>query len=153
MMNSKQIEETLRDYSWMLNEIKRQRQLMDYEGGNMVAQSGIESTMPKSKGGTSDPIALEVIRRDKNSKWLDKLETKVLFIQKRIHLITDEREKAVLECMLDGLSMSSIGHHMGLSRRHIYTIKNSIVDKISQNAQTSHFAHSSQDVTNNKQCV
>ncbi|MFC4661727.1 DNA-binding response regulator [Oceanobacillus aidingensis] len=146
-MNSKQIEETLRDYSWMLNEIKRQRQLMDYEGGNMVAQSGIESTMPKSKGGTSDPIALEVIRRDKNSKWLDKLETKVLFIQKRIHLITDEREKAVLECMLDGLSMSAISQHMGLSRRHIYNIKESIVNRIA------HFAHSAQHMTNNKQCV
>ncbi|MGX8791724.1 helix-turn-helix transcriptional regulator [Oceanobacillus sp. M60] len=146
-MNNKQIEETLRDYSWMLNEIKRQRQLMDYEGGNLVAQSGIESTMPKAKGGTSDPIALEVIRRDKNSKWLDKLETKVLFIQKRIHLITDEREKAVLECMLDGLSMSSISNHMGLSRRHIYNIKESIVNRIA------HFAHSAQDMTNNKQCV
>ncbi|GAA0343921.1 hypothetical protein GCM10008931_39000 [Oceanobacillus oncorhynchi subsp. oncorhynchi] len=146
-MNSKQIEETLRDYSWMLNEIKRQRQLMDYEGGILVAQSGIESTMPKAKGGTSDPIALEVIRRDKNSKWLDKLETKVLFIQKRIHLITDEREKAVLECMLDGLSMSAISQHMGLSRRHIYNIKESIVNRIA------HFAHSAQDMTKNKQCV
>lgn len=146
-MNSKQIEETLRDYSWMLNEIKRQRQLMDYEGGNLVAQSGIESTMPKAKGGTSDPIALEVIRRDKNSKWLDKLETKVLFIQKRIHLITDEREKAVLECMLDGLSMIAISQHMGLSRRHIYNIKESIVNRIA------HFAHSAQDMTNEKRCV
>ncbi|MFD1450849.1 DNA-binding response regulator [Oceanobacillus sojae] len=147
MMNSKQIEDTLRDYSWMLNEIKRQRQLMDYEGGNLVAQSGIESTLPKAKGGTSDPIALEVIRRDKNSKWLDKLETKVLFIQKRIHLITDEREKAVLECMLDGLSMIAISQHMGLSRRHIYNIKESIVNRIA------HFAHSAQDMTNEKRCV
>lgn len=80
------------------------------------------------------------------ASWLDKLETKVLFIQKRTHLITDEREKAVLECMLDGLSISAIGQHMRLSRRHIYTIKNSIVDQIS------HSAHFSQDVTKQK-CV
>ncbi|GIO25178.1 DNA-binding response regulator [Oceanobacillus sp. J11TS1] len=146
-MNSKQIEETLRDYSWMLNEIKRQRQLMDYTGGNLVAQSGIESTMPKAQGGTSDPVALEVVRRDKASRWLQKLEEKVLFIQKRMSIITDEREKAVLECMLDGMSMSAIGHHMGLSRRHIYNIKESIVNRIS------HFAHSSQEMTNKKQCV
>lgn len=152
-MNSKQIEETLRDYSWMLNEIKRQRQLMDYEGGNLVAQSGIESTMPKAKGGTSDPIALEVIRRDKNSKWLDKLETKVLFIQKRIHLITDEREKAVLECMLDGMSMSSIKNHMGLSRTHVYKIKDSIVKKMLHFEQIEHFGHSEQKMRENKRCV
>lgn len=145
-MNSKQIEETLRDYNWMLNEIKRQRQLMDYEGGNLVAQSGIESTMPKAKGGTSDPVALEVVRRDKASRWVQKLEEKVLFIQKRMSVITDEREKAVLECMLDGMSMSSISNHMGLSRRHIYNIKESIVNRIA------HFAHSSQEMTKQK-CV
>ncbi|GIO25115.1 DNA-binding response regulator [Oceanobacillus sp. J11TS1] len=146
-MNSKEFENALRDYSWMLNEIKRQRQLMDYEGGNLVAQSGIESAMPKAKGGTSDPIALEVIRRDKNSKWLDKLESKVLFIQKRIHLITDEREKAVLECMLDGMSMIAITAHMGLSRTHIYRIKDSIVEQMLQ------FEQYEQKMPKNKQCV
>ncbi|WP_279401631.1 helix-turn-helix transcriptional regulator [Piscibacillus salipiscarius] len=132
----KQIESALRDYNWMLNEIKRQRDLLQVVGGNVVAQSGIESTMPKPKGNTSDPVAKEVIRRDKKSKWVQKLERKVLFIQNNIHVIQDPREKAVLECMLDGLSMSAIGHHMGLSRRHIYNIKDSIVEKISQNAQS-----------------
>lgn len=145
-MNKKEIEQALRDYSWMLNEIKRQRELMDYQSGHLVAQSGIESVMPKSQGNTSDPVAMEVIRRDKASRWVQKLEEKVLFIQKRMSIITDEREKAVLECMLDGMSMSAIGKHMGLSRRHIYNIKESVVDKIA------HFAHYSQEVTNEKQC-
>lgn len=145
-MNEKQIEQALRDYSWMLNEIKRQRELMSYVGENVVAQGGIESTLPKAKGETGDPVAREVIRRDKNSKWLEKLEKKVLFIQKRICIITDEREKAVLECMLDGMSMIAISQHMGLSRRHIYNIKESVVYKIA------HFAHYSHDVTTEKQC-
>lgn len=145
-MNKKQIEQTLRDYNWMIKEIKRQRSLMGYDGGNLVAQGGIESTMPKAQGGTSDPVALEVIRREKASKWVIKLEDKVLYIQKRIPVITDEREKAVLECMLDGLSMVAISNHMGLSRRHIYNLKTSIVDKIA------HFAHSSHEMTDEKQC-
>jgi len=129
-MNEKQIESALRDYNWMINEIKRQRQLMGYEGGNLVAQGGIESTMPKAQGGTSDPVALEVIRRDKASKWVLKLEDKVLYIQERMCIIQDEREKAVLECMLDGLSMVAITKHMGLSRTHIYRIKDSIIGKM-----------------------
>lgn len=140
-MNEQQIEQTLRDYNWMINEIKRQRDLMDYQGGNLVAQSGIESAMPKAQGGTSDPVALEVVRRDKASRWVLKLEEKVLFIQKRIHIIADEREKAVLECLLDGMSMIAISQHMGLSRRHVYNIKESIVDKIA------HFAHDSHEMT------
>ena len=145
-MNEKQIEQALRDYNWMLNEIKRQRDLLSNIGNNIVAQGGIESSMPKAKGETSDPVALEVIRRDKNSKWLDKLEEKVLFIQKRICIIQDEREKAVLECLLDGMSMSAISQHMGLSRRHIYNIKESVVYKIA------HFAHYSHEMTKNTQC-
>lgn len=149
-MNKQQVEQALRDYNWMINEIKRQRDLMDYNGGNLVAQGGVESVMPKAQGLTSDPVALEVVRREKKSKWVEKLENKVLFIQRRIPVITDEKEKAVLECMLDGLSMVAIGKHMGLSRRHIYTIKESVVSQI---AHTSHFAHSSHEMTDKKQCV
>lgn len=145
-MDKKQVEQVLRDYNWMIKEIKRQRSLMGYDGGNLVAQGGIESTMPKAQGGTSDPVALEVIRREKASKWVIKLEDKVLYIQKRIPVITDEREKAVLECMLDGLSMMAITKHMGLSRTHIYRIKDSVIDKMLQ------FEQSEQRMTAEKQC-
>lgn len=143
-MDKKEIENALRDYAWMINEIKRQRELLRDAGTNIVAQSGLESSMPKAKGDTSDPVAMEVIRRDKASKWMQKLEQKVLFIQERIPIIQDEREKAVLQCMLDGMSMIAIGKHMGLSRRHVYNIKESII------AQFAHFSHKS---TIDKQCV
>ena len=143
-VDKKEIENALRDYAWMINEIKRQRELLRDAGTNIVAQSGLESSMPKAKGDTSDPVAMEVIRRDKASKWMQKLEQKVLFIQERIPIIQDEREKAVLQCMLDGMSMIAIGRHMGLSRRHVYNIKESII------AQFAHYSHKS---TIDKQCV
>lgn len=146
-MNKNQIEQALRDYNWMINEIKRQRDLLNDVEISIVAQSGIESTLPKGKGTTSDPVAQEIIRRDEKSKWVEKLEEKVLFIQKRIPIITDEREKAVLQCMLDGLSMVAIGKHMGFSRSHIYSIKESIIE------QFEHFGHKKHKVTNEKQCV
>ena len=106
-MNKKEIEQALRDYNWMINEIKRQRDLLSNIGGNVVAQGGIESGQPKAQGTTSDPVAMEVLRRDKASRWVIKLEEKVLFIQKRISIITDEREKAVLQCMLDEIGRAS----------------------------------------------
>ncbi|SEA53480.1 regulatory protein, luxR family [Thalassobacillus cyri] len=149
-MNKKQIEQALRDYCWMINEIKRQRKFLEDAGTNLVAQSGIESAMPKAKGEPGDPVAREVVRRDKKHTWITKLERKVLFIQERMEAIDSEREKAVLECLLDGMSMSAIGHHMGLSRRHIYTIKESIVEKISQDTQNSLFTHFSQEMTKEK---
>lgn len=136
-MNKNQIEQTLRNYNWMINEIKRQRDLLNDVEISVVAQSGIESTLPKGKGTTSDPVVQEIIRRDEKSKWVEKLEKKVLFIQKRIPVITDEREKAILECLLDGMSMVAIGKHMGLSERHIRRLKDSIVSKMSEMPRTS----------------
>src|SRR5690625_1599302 len=105
--------------------------------------------MPKPQGETNDPVALEVIRRDKASRWVENLEEKVLFIQQRMHVITDEKEKAILECMLDGLSMVAIGKHMGLSRTHIYNLKESIVCQIAHFGHKEHFKH---NVTSEKQC-
>jgi len=146
-MNKKEIEQALRDYKWMINEIKRQRELMGYKGGNLVAHI---DDMPKGKGTTGDPVAQEVIRRDKASRWVQKLEEKVLFIQQRIHIITDPKEKAVLECMLDGLSMKAIGQHMGLSRSHIYNIKESIIEQF---VHFEHFEHKKHSSTKEKSCV
>ncbi|MFG6116960.1 hypothetical protein ACGTN9_17550 [Halobacillus sp. MO56] len=86
-MNKKQVENVLRDYNWMINEIKRQRKLLEGAGTNLVAQSGIESTLPKAKGEIGDPVAREVIRRDKKHTWIFKLERKVLYIQERMLLL------------------------------------------------------------------
>ncbi len=141
-MNEKQVEEALKDYHWIINEIKRQRELLEDAETSVVAQSGIESTLPKALGEISDPVAREVIRRDKKFSWVNKLEKKVLFIQGRVYLIKNEREKAVLECMLDGLSMIAISKHMGLSERHIYRLRTNIVQKMSGNAGLSGKVHS-----------
>jgi DNA-directed RNA polymerase specialized sigma24 family protein len=131
-MNKKEIASILRDYHWMINEIQRQRKLLEDVGGNFTSQYGIEAGQPKPQGQNGDPIFREVIRREKKSRWIEKLEKKVMFIQEHMDCITNEREKAVLECLLDGMSMIAISKHMGLSVRHVQRIKNSIVDKMSE---------------------
>ena len=133
-MNKKEIADTLRNYFWMVNEIKRQRGLLEDAGTNLVAQSGIESSLPKAKGDPGDPVGREVIRRDKKHTWISKLEKKVSFVQKNMGSIEDEREKAVLECLLDGMSMIAISRHMGLSERHIYVLRDRVVDRMAENA-------------------
>lgn len=143
-MNKKDIEQALRDYSWMINEIKRQRELLSNIGSNVTTKI---DGMPKQKGVTSDPIAMEVIRREKMTRWVQKLERKVLFIQERMKVITDEREKAVLNCILDGMSMRAISKHMGLSERHVFRIKDSIVQQMADMADLS------DSCTTQKSCV
>ncbi|NBJ70624.1 MULTISPECIES: LuxR C-terminal-related transcriptional regulator [Clostridia] len=137
-MNKEQIERAIKDYNWMIREIKRQRQMLKEDiGTKVVSASGVAATLPKSKGVISDPVAKEVIRRDQKSNWLTKLEKKVLFIQERLPTIDEPREVVVLECMLDGMTISAISKHMGLSRKHIYTIKETIVQKMLQFTQSS----------------
>ncbi|API92483.1 MULTISPECIES: hypothetical protein [unclassified Virgibacillus] len=137
-MNKEQIERAIKDYNWMIREIKRQRQMLEKDiGTKVVSASGVEATLPKSKGVISDPVVKEVIRRDRKSNWLSKLEKKVLFIQERLPAIDEPREVVVLECMLDGMTISAISKHMALSRKHIYTIKETIVQKMLQFTQSS----------------
>ncbi len=128
----------------MLNEIKRQRHLLEDAGTGLTTMYGEEAAMPKAQGEMSDPVAREVVRRDKKHTWINRLEKKVLFVQERMSIIEDEREKAVLECLLDGMSMVAICKHMGLSRGHTYKLKDNVVDKISQYEHFEHFEQNRQ---------
>ncbi|RST57667.1 DNA-binding response regulator [Siminovitchia terrae] len=131
-MNKIDIENTLKDYHWMINSIKIMRQSLESAGEGLTAQYGIESTMPKAKGQTSDPVHREVVRRGRHWKKVKGYEEKIKVIQERVHLITNERETEVLHWILEGKSYRWIAAHMGLSHSHIKRIKESIVDQISQ---------------------
>ena len=127
-MTNQEIEQILRDYHWMIREIERLRELLD-DVGKHLSRNYEEMDMPKSKGNRSDPVALEVSRRERHWKKLRSYEQKVMFVQERLDIIQDERERTVLDCMLDGMSMRAIAHHMGLSRRHVQNLKDSIVEQ------------------------
>lgn len=136
-MTKKEIANLLKDYRWMIYEIARQRGMADDIGENITAQYGIESVMPKPQGGSTDPVYIEVQRRVKKTKRIEKLEKKVKFIQERMDRIEGDREKAVLDCLLDGMSIIAISRHMGLSQRHIQRIRDEIVEQMSEMSEMS----------------
>lgn len=129
-MNKKDIENILRDYHWLINSIKILRDSMSDAGEGLTAQYGVEATLPKQKGITSDPIYREVVRREKRKNKLDEYKEKVLVIQERMYVIEDDREIEVLHWLLEGKSYRWIGLHMGLSFSHIKRIRDSIVNKM-----------------------
>jgi DNA-directed RNA polymerase specialized sigma subunit len=130
-MNKKEIEEILKNYHWMLNSIKLEREALKQMGDNISAQYGIEASLPKAHGNSSDPVFQEVVRRGKRWKRIERYEREIKVIQDRIDRITDERENEVLYWLLEGKSYRWIGQHMGLSFSHIKRIRDSIVDKLS----------------------
>jgi hypothetical protein len=129
-MNKKGIENILKDYHWMINSIKIIRDSIKDAGEGLTAQYGIEATLPKPKGVTSDPVYKETVRREKRYKKIAEYEKKVQIIQDRIHLINDERENEVLHWLLEGKSYRWIALHMGLSHSHIRRLRENIVNQL-----------------------
>ena len=134
-MNEKYIEQLLKDYHWMINSVKVMREDLEDAGDGLTAQCGIEAVMPKGKGGSSDPVFNEVIRRSKHFKTIEGYEDKIKLVQEYIHVIQDVREKEVLHWILEGKGYSWIARHMGLSHTHIKRLFSSIAKQITKNVQ------------------
>lgn len=128
--NKFQIYGILKDYYWMIREIQkidRDLQKTDFQG---VAQYGIEATLPHAVGIVGRAIENEVMRRSKKSERMVEYAKKVNFINERLNRVTDDKEKAVLDCMLDGLSLQAIAHHLSISRRQVNYMRDEIVRKL-----------------------
>lgn len=129
-MNKKEIEEILKNYHWMLNSIKLEREALKQIGGNLSAKYGIEASLPKVHGQNGDPVFQEVVRRGKRWKRIERYEREIKIIQDRIDRIQDERESEVLYWLLEGKSYRWIGQHMGFSSSHIKRLRDSIVEQL-----------------------
>jgi hypothetical protein len=124
------VEEDLKDYHWMVREIKRLYEALNDAGEKLVAQYGIESAMPKAKGGNSNPVEREASRRSREWQRLEKLQKKVMSIDAAVIKIEDDKERTVLECMLDGERMNMISKHVGVSRQRLNEIKRDLVKRL-----------------------
>jgi DNA-binding NarL/FixJ family response regulator len=128
--NKYQIYGILKNYHWMLREIQRidkELSTTDFKG---TAQYGIEATMPRAQGIVSRALENEVLRRCEKSKKLVKYCEQINFINERSPRIIEEKEKVILDCLLDGMGITAISHHLRTSRKHINELRDNIVDKL-----------------------
>jgi len=116
----------------MINEIKSlyaELQRTDFKG---VAQYGIQATLPNGKGVVGKALENEVVRRSEKSKRIYEYIDQVNFINENRRHITDEKEKVVLDCLLDGFSISAIARHLRTGRKQVGNIVDSIVDQLAK---------------------
>lgn len=131
--NKHQIYGILKDYHWMLKEmirVEKQLASTDFKG---VAQYGIEATLPHAQGIVGKAIENEVMRRNKKSESIVEYAKRVNFINERLDRVTDEKEKVVLNCLLDGMNIAAIGAHLRTSRKQIHIIRDTIVNILADN--------------------
>jgi len=129
-LNKYQIYNLLKNYHWMVKEIKRIDQYLNETDFKGTAQYGLEATLPKPQGIVGKALENEVIRRTMKSKRMNRYIHEVNFLNERIHVITDEREKVVLDCLLDGMGTTAIGHHLQTTRKQVNDIRENIVKKL-----------------------
>jgi len=124
------------DYSWIIESIEEARQPVakidnsSYIGAK-TAMYGIEATLPKAIGGSSDPVFTEVQRRVYSLNYrIKEYEQKIAEVQKRIPYVVGDREVEVLHRLLNGNSMRAIGKHMKLSSTTIFRVRNNILNQM-----------------------
>jgi hypothetical protein len=126
-------EEDLRSYHWMIKEIERLNNEINKAihinspGSSLVAQYGIEASLPKGKGLILSTMSISEEKYERQLKRVADLEDKVRKINLALEQITDEKEHTVLECILDGERMNIIARHVGISRTRLNEIKRQIV--------------------------
>ena len=126
-------EEDLRSYHWMVREVERLQKELDkalklfIPESSLVAQYGIEATLPKAQGTKPSTMSISEEKYDRQFKRIKSLEEKIRKINEFIQNLTDEKERTVLECILDGERMNIIARHVGVSRTRLNEIKRKIV--------------------------
>ncbi|WP_422122916.1 hypothetical protein DHX103_14385 [Planococcus sp. X10-3] len=118
----------IQDYHWIIKEINRlQLQL------NQVETVGVAVYTDEPKAAQSEPsrrVEKEVVRREINHRRLQKYRLRVKYLQCRMHFIKGDKEQAVLDCLLDGMSLNAIALHLSIHRKTVRGIRNSIIDGI-----------------------
>lgn len=123
----------LKDYHWKLKEIQRIDHYLSETDFQGTAQYGLEATLPKPQGIVGKALENEVVRRIEKNKRLNQYIEEVNLINERIPQIKDEKEKVVLDCLLDGLSLTAIGKHLGITRKNVSELREKIIDKLADN--------------------
>lgn len=70
---------------------------------------------------------------------LRRLEHKIKMIEDFAAGLQKEKEKEILQCMLDGWRMKAIAVHIGISRQRLNELKNRLMKKLAAEMDRSEF--------------
>lgn len=133
----KQVENLLKDYYWMRNEIDRLEKCLAGSSSPMrswgVAKYGIESVLSAGSSIRSQAELKNLdIREERLYKRLVTLQSRVYAIETATEDIEGEISKIVYECILDGMTYREIGFHLGLSKDKIRELKREIIRTVAK---------------------
>lgn len=158
MYNADQIEEMIYEYHWRKNVLLEEGYELD---SNSTAQYGVESTMPKAQGGTSDKVLDIVARNDVLYRVLYEHLEVVNFINKYEYYIDNDKNLNMLYLFKKGKRPSEVKKIMNIGRTNFDSRMEDIINvylrEQEKHAQTNkhyqhnkHYKHNMQDKHNQR---
>ena len=141
-MTFNDMEQLIKDYRWMKNEVFRlQKIIYGYQvpmNSWGVAQYGIDAAMPKGSTIRS-VVEMEAMDLRDKRQWdrLKKYESYIYAVEKAPDFLAGEKNKIVFDCMLEGMSYRKIGCHLEISRDKVREVKEDIISQLCQNGHFS----------------
>ena len=102
MYTREEVRNMIDNYKWMHNIIEAQVYDAD---STSTAQYGIESVMPKAKGGTGDKVLVKVLDRNREYRRNIKILQKMEFIDKYEDYITNDKNYHILQMLKLGVKL------------------------------------------------
>lgn len=119
-----EVKEIIFDYSW----ITRLVESNVYDDDSVsIGSYGVESSMPKAQGGTSDKVLVKVLQNERQRNETEKLVEKLQFIDEHEHLITNLKNYHILQLIKRGESITRIEVLIDISRKNIHNRVGQIV--------------------------
>ncbi|MBO0929056.1 hypothetical protein J2P86_00050 [Staphylococcus sp. 30400_3112M30941] len=136
MYTREEIKRMINDYKWMQNVIESQVYDAD---STSITQYGIESVMPKAKGGTGDKVLVKILNRNRAYRRNIRLIQKMEFIDTYESYITDDKNYHILQMLKLGVKHKTIKDLMEInSDSKFYACINEIVS-VYMDAQQGHY--------------
>lgn len=127
-----EIEEWIRDYKFMLREIKRLNRVL-----NKV--DFISTKLTATYGGSAGVSQAELRQVDRRERRLHKYESIVHYLDNAMEHIEEEKHRIVYDCMMEGMSYTAIANHLDCSRDTIRKIKTAIIGNIVNKIKEANF--------------
>ncbi|MFS0878060.1 hypothetical protein [Solibacillus isronensis] len=95
-----------------------------------TAQYGIEATMPKAKGGVSDPTFNQAVNKGVQDPHIRRRIAVVRAVKQFKNHITGFRESDVFDCWVAGLTIEKTAEKLGISNTTVHRNREKVIELI-----------------------
>lgn len=123
-------EETIRSYTWLLVKVAEMENLMDDAGEGVVGNYGDPNAGIRAQYKNSDKTLAEVARRSREWARLERMRFKISVVESFVSSLTSERERLLLEDLMDGKKVKDAAANIGVSNTRAHEIKARLIRQL-----------------------